>query len=66
MLRFILWALLALYLLVVGLWPAAAAPVDVLSAGASVVLAKLPALFLLAGGAWLYLRYRPALKPRTA
>lgn len=41
----ILWALVALYLLVVGLWPAAAAPVSLAATGAFTVLAQ-PAVFL--------------------
>jgi hypothetical protein len=61
--RFILWALLALYLLVVGLFPAAAAPVVLAAAGAGIVLAKLP-LLAVAGAVALYLR-RPA-RPATA
>ena len=65
MLRFILWSLLAAYLLLVGLWPAAAAPVDVLSAGASVVLAKLP-LLVVAGAVALYFHRRPVAQPRRA
>ena len=63
MLRFILWALLALYLFVVGLFPAAATPVVLAAAGAGIVLVKLP-LVAKAGAAVLYLR-RPA-RPATA
>ncbi|AVH59976.1 MULTISPECIES: hypothetical protein [Streptomyces] len=42
----ILWSLLAAYLLVVGLWPAAAIPVELAATGAFTVLAK-PAVLLL-------------------
>jgi len=63
--RYILWSLLAAYLLVVGLWPAAAAPVGLLTAGAGIVLAKLP-LLVLAAGVWLHYRHRPTATPRTA
>jgi len=43
----ILWSLLAAYLLVVGLWPAAATPVELAATGAFTVLAQ-PAVLLLA------------------
>ncbi|MEV0556257.1 hypothetical protein AB0I27_22745 [Streptomyces sp. NPDC050597] len=46
--RYILWSLLAAYLLLVGLWPAAAAPIDLAASGAFVVLAKPPVLLLAA------------------
>jgi hypothetical protein len=46
----ILWSLLAAYLLVVGLWPAAATPVELAATGAFTVLAQ-PAVLLLAAGA---------------
>jgi hypothetical protein len=38
----ILWSLIAAYLLVVGVWPAAATPVGLAFAGAGVVLAAIP------------------------
>lgn len=43
----ILWLLAGAYLLVVGLWPAAAAPVNLAATGAFTVLAQ-PAVLLLA------------------
>lgn len=43
----ILWLLLGAYLLVVGLWPAAATPVELAATGAFTVLAQ-PAVLLLA------------------
>lgn len=46
MFRFIAWVLLALYLLVVGLWPPAAAPLALMLAGLAVVAALIP------GPAW--------------
>ncbi|MFD5566629.1 hypothetical protein [Streptomyces cadmiisoli] len=51
MFRIIRWPLLALYLLVVGLWPAAATPVAVAAVGAVAVLAVIPAPLWLALGA---------------
>jgi hypothetical protein len=43
----ILWLLAGTYLLVVGLWPAAATPVELAATGAFTVLAQ-PAVLLLA------------------
>jgi hypothetical protein len=63
MLRIILIVLLGLYLIVVGLWPAAAAPVSLLVAGLVVVfgLIPTPVWLLTAGIAWA--RNRPAPVP---
>ena len=60
----ILWSLLAAYLLVVGLWPAAATPVNVAAVGAFTVLAQ-PAVLLLAAVVALVVsaRRRPAHVP---
>ncbi len=52
MIRKLRWPLLALYLLVVGLWPAAAAPVALLAAGGGVIFAAAPVPTLLAAFAW--------------
>jgi hypothetical protein len=67
MLRFIAWLLLAAYLLVVGLWPAAAAPVGVVFHGLGVVIAAipLPVLALAAVVVWEW-RHRHTPKPTTA
>lgn len=55
MLRKFRWPLLALFLIVVGAWPAAAAPVALAAAGAGVLIAAIPgpALLLLGFIAWL-------------
>lgn len=45
--RLIAWSLISLYLAVVGLWPAAAAPVNLAATGAFTVLAQ-PAVLLAA------------------
>lgn len=60
MIRKLRWPLLALFLIVVGLWPAAATPVVLIGAGAATLLAAIPgpALLLLAAIAWL--KHRPA------
>ena len=62
--KFILWLLAGLYALVVGLWPAAAAPVELAATGAFTVLLQ-PAVFLaaLVAGAALSSRGRPAHAP---
>ncbi|GLP64287.1 hypothetical protein TUSST3_09070 [Streptomyces sp. TUS-ST3] len=61
--KFILWLLAGLYALVVGLWPAAAAPIVLAATGAFTVLAQ-PPVFLAALVAGLLLsgRRRPAAK----
>lgn len=60
MLRILLIALLGLYLIAVGVWPAALAPVSLAFAGLAAILGVVPgpAWLLLAGIAWL--KHRPA------
>jgi hypothetical protein len=60
----ILWLLLGAYLLVVGLWPAAATPVELAATGAFTVLAQ-PAVLLLAAAVGLIAsaRRKPAPAP---
>jgi hypothetical protein len=60
MFRIIRWLLLALFLIVVGLWPAAAAPIGLAASGAAVILAAIPGPVLLAGGVIAWLHRRPA------
>lgn len=64
MIRKLRWPLLALFLMIVGAWPAAAAPIALAAAGLGVVIAVIPgpALLAIVGIAWL--RHRPA--PATA
>ncbi|MET8080036.1 hypothetical protein [Streptomyces sp. NPDC005303] len=66
MFRVIAWSLLAIFLLVVGAWPAAAAPIGLAFAGAGVVLGAIPGpvLLLIAAVAWL--RHRPVPHPAGA
>ena len=62
--KFILWLLAGLYALVVGLWPAAAAPVELAATGAFTLLLQ-PQVFLaalIAGAVLAYLR-RPVHAP---
>lgn len=60
MFRVIAWALIALYLLIVGVWAAAATPVALVFAGLGVVTAAIPgpAWLIAAVAAWL--KHRPA------
>lgn len=64
MIRKLRWPALALFLVIVGLWPAAAAPVALMGAGAAALIAAIPgpALLLIAAIAWL--KHRPA-RPTT-
>ncbi|MBL3664496.1 hypothetical protein JL475_00350 [Streptomyces sp. M2CJ-2] len=67
MFRYIAWALLALYLLVVGLAPAALAPVTLALAGLAAVIAAIPGPVWLLAGIAAWLKHRPATpKPATA
>ncbi|AJP04770.1 hypothetical protein TU94_28315 [Streptomyces cyaneogriseus subsp. noncyanogenus] len=63
--RVLRWLLLALYLIVVAVWPSAAAPVSLTATGAAVILAAIPGPVLLLAGAVAWLKHRPA-HPATA
>jgi hypothetical protein len=60
MFRYVRWLLLVGFLIVVGVWPSAAAPIDLAATGAAVILAAIPGpvLALAAVAAWL--KHRPA------
>lgn len=67
MLRLILWSLLAIFLLVVGAWPAAAAPVALAATGAVALIAAIPAPVLAAVALIAWLKHNPTpAKPRSA
>ena len=69
MLRTILLAIAGLYLIAVGLWPTAAAPVHLLFAGLAVLVGLVPGAVwaLVAVVVWLVLKDRPApTRPATA
>lgn len=67
MLRIVLWALAALYLLIVGIAPAALAPVTLAFAGLATVIAAVPPSVLLLAAAVVWLKRKPApAKPATA
>lgn len=63
MLRIVLWALAALYLLVVGLWPAALAPLALTLSGATAVIAAVPASVWVALGVIAWLKRKPTPAP---
>ncbi|WP_369274498.1 hypothetical protein AB5J55_35275 [Streptomyces sp. R11] len=60
MFRVIAWAGLALYLLIVGVWPEAAAPVSLAFTGLGFVIAAIPAWVLLLAAVAVWLKQRPA------
>lgn len=66
MLRIILLTALALYLITVGLWPPAAAPIALLLTGLAAVVGLVPGpvWLLTAGVAWL--KHQPAPATKTA
>ena len=59
MIRKLRWPLLALFLIVVGAWPAAAIPVALAGAGVATLIAAIPGPALLAIGAIAWLRHKP-------
>lgn len=59
------WLLLASVLIVIGLWPAAVAPIGLAASGAARILGAIPGPVLLAAAVVLYFRHRPA-RPATA
>ena len=59
------WLLLAAVLVVIGLWPAAVAPIAWASAGAAHILAAIPGPVLLLAGVIAWLKHQPA-RPATA
>jgi hypothetical protein len=66
MFRIIAWLLLAFYLLVVGVWPSAAAPVALAFDGLGAVIAAIPGPVLLLAAVIAWLKHRPTPKPATA
>jgi hypothetical protein len=59
------WSLLAAVLIVIGLWPAAVAPIALAGAGLAIVIGAIPGPALVLAAAAIYLRHRPA-RPATA
>ncbi|MEV5414731.1 hypothetical protein [Streptomyces albogriseolus] len=59
MIRIVLWVLAALYLLLVGLWPAALAPVALTLTGGATLIAAIPASVWVAAVAIAWLKRKP-------
>jgi hypothetical protein len=66
MFRIIAWALTALYLLTVGMWPAAAAPFELAFTGLGTVLATVPGPILLLAAVVVWLKRKPTPAKTTA
>jgi len=65
--RILAWTLLATFLIVVGLWPAAAAPIALAATGAGALIAAIPAPVLAAVALIAWLKHKPTpAKPRSA
>ncbi|MFD3532058.1 hypothetical protein [Streptomyces sp. NPDC058664] len=63
----VLWAsLLVVFLIAVGMWPAALAPVTLAASGLAAVLSVIPGPVYLLAGVIAWLKYRPQPKPVTA
>lgn len=60
------WLLLAAVLIVIGVWPAAVAPVTLAAAGAAHVIAVIPGPVLLLAAVAAWLKHRPAPAAATA
>ncbi|GAB2718250.1 hypothetical protein [Streptomyces bullii] len=58
--RVLLWSLLAAFLIVVGLWPAAATPIGLAAAGAAVIVGLIPGPVLALAAVAVWLKHRPA------
>lgn len=54
------WVILAAFLVIVGLWPAAVAPINLAAAGAAAVLAAIPGPVLVGLAVIAWLKHRPA------
>lgn len=66
MFRTLRWLPLALFLIVVGLWPAAAAPISLAATGAAVIITAIPGPVFLAVAVIAWLKHRPTPKHATA
>jgi len=66
MFRTLRWLLLAVVLMVIGIWPAAAAPISLAATGAAVILTAIPVPVLLLAAVVAWLKHRPTPKPATA
>ena len=62
--RTLRWLPLAVVLIVIGIWPDAAAPVELAAAGAAVIISAIPGPVLAAAAVIAWLKHRPT--PATA
>ncbi|MFB7500050.1 hypothetical protein ACFC09_36125 [Streptomyces sp. NPDC056161] len=60
--RYTRWLLLALVLIVIGAWPAAAAPIGLVATGAAVIVGLIPGPVQLLVAVIAWLKHRPAPK----
>jgi hypothetical protein len=60
MFRIIAWLSGVLFLVLVGVWPAAVTPIALAGAGLAAVIGAIPGPVLLGLGVVLYFRHRPA------
>ncbi|MEU2566602.1 hypothetical protein [Streptomyces althioticus] len=63
MIRIALWVLAALYLLLVGLWPAALAPVALTLSGGATLIAAVPGVVWVAAAVIAWLKHKPTPTP---
>ncbi|MFZ4150498.1 hypothetical protein [Streptomyces pseudogriseolus] len=63
MIRIVLWVLAALYLLLVGLWPPALAPVALALSGATTLIAAVPGVVWVAAVVIAWLKRKPTPTP---
>ncbi|OUD04659.1 hypothetical protein [Streptomyces swartbergensis] len=61
--RYVRWLLLAAFLIVVGVWPSAAAPIGLAATGAAVILGAIPGPVLALAAVVAWLKHRPAPAP---
>lgn len=57
--RYVRWLLLAAFLIVVGLWPTAAAPIGLAATGAAVIVGSVPGPVLALAAVIAWLKHRP-------
>ena len=64
--RYILWSLLAAYLIAAGLWPAALVPVHLAALGAAALIGAIPGPVLALAAVAVWLKRRPTPPTATA
>lgn len=64
--RTVLWSVIAIYLIVIGLWSSAVAPLVLATAGLAVVIGAIPAPVLALAAAVIWLKHRRPAPTATA